>query len=274
VLKVLSLGAGVQSSTVLLMSCKGELPKLDAAIFADTQWEPPWVYEQLEKLKKECYTAGISFYRVSKGHIKQDALESQVRGKAEEGKRWASLPYRTRQKDGSIGMIRRQCTSEYKIYPIERKLRELIGLKPRQRAPKEPVIEQWFGISRDEISRMRDPKHKWLVYRYPLIFDIPMDRKGCQEWLRSNGYEIPRRSACVACPYHSNAEWREIRQEPEVWKDAVEFDRAIRKCGGTRGDMFVHRDAVPLDEADIDSAEDRGQEVFGFMNECEGMCGV
>ena len=39
-LRILSLGAGVQSSVVLLMSIKGILPRLDAAIFADTQWEP------------------------------------------------------------------------------------------------------------------------------------------------------------------------------------------------------------------------------------------
>lgn len=39
-LKVLSLGAGVQSTTVLLMSWAGELPPLDCAIFADTGWEP------------------------------------------------------------------------------------------------------------------------------------------------------------------------------------------------------------------------------------------
>ena len=41
-MRVLSLGAGVQSSTLLLMACHGEL-ELDAAIFADTQWEPQWV---------------------------------------------------------------------------------------------------------------------------------------------------------------------------------------------------------------------------------------
>ena len=38
-LRILSLGAGVQSSAVLLMSCDGVLPKLDCAIFADTGWE-------------------------------------------------------------------------------------------------------------------------------------------------------------------------------------------------------------------------------------------
>ena len=35
-LRVLSLGAGVQSTALLLMSCKGEIEKLDAAVFADT----------------------------------------------------------------------------------------------------------------------------------------------------------------------------------------------------------------------------------------------
>ena len=56
IIKVLSLGAGVRSSTVLLMSYHGELPLLDAAIFADTQWEPKAVYEHLEWLKQEVGT--------------------------------------------------------------------------------------------------------------------------------------------------------------------------------------------------------------------------
>ena len=51
--RVPSLGAGVQSSTVLLMSLLGELDRLDAAIFADTQWEPAEVYDHLEKLKRQ-----------------------------------------------------------------------------------------------------------------------------------------------------------------------------------------------------------------------------
>ncbi len=48
-LKVLSLGAGVQSSVMLLMADRGLLgDKPDVAIFADTQWEPKEVYEHLE----------------------------------------------------------------------------------------------------------------------------------------------------------------------------------------------------------------------------------
>jgi len=40
-LRLLSLGAGVQSSAVLLLACHGAIPRFDAALFADTGWEPP-----------------------------------------------------------------------------------------------------------------------------------------------------------------------------------------------------------------------------------------
>jgi len=146
----LSLGAGVQSSAVLLMSCKGLLPKLDGAVFADTGWEPKAVYEHLKWLKAEAESYGIPVHILKGRNIKQDALIGQVRGKKEDGVRWASMPYRTRNPDGTTGMIRRQCTTEYKIMPIEKFMkREILGLKKYARAPKEPVIEQWIGISTD-----------------------------------------------------------------------------------------------------------------------------
>ena len=149
-LRVLSLGAGVQSSTVLLMSCRGVLPKLDAAVFADTQWEPRQVYEHLEWLEAQAREAGIPVHRVTAGDLRQHTLEGFVRGSRDKSQRYASLPLHVLQPDGSRGMIRRQCTREYKIEPIERFIRrELLGLRPGQRWPKEHVIDQWFGISAD-----------------------------------------------------------------------------------------------------------------------------
>jgi len=47
-LRVLSLGAGVQSSTLALMVEKGEIPKVDCGIFADVGGEPQTVYDHLE----------------------------------------------------------------------------------------------------------------------------------------------------------------------------------------------------------------------------------
>jgi 3'-phosphoadenosine 5'-phosphosulfate sulfotransferase (PAPS reductase)/FAD synthetase len=78
-LRVLSLGAGVQSTSLLLLAAEGGLPALDAAIFADTGWEPRAVYEHLDRLEREvARPAGIPILRVSSGNIRDDALEAEA----------------------------------------------------------------------------------------------------------------------------------------------------------------------------------------------------
>lgn len=274
-MKILSLGAGVQSTTVLLMSCVGELPKLDAAIFADTQWEPKAVYKHLEWLKWYSERHGIPVYTVSSGDLRLTAINSKMRGGAGKGlgKWWASMPLRTVSSDGSQGIIRRQCTKEYKIDPITKKIREMLGLKKRQRFKPGTHIEQWFGISVDEVHRMRTSGKSWSEFVYPLV-DRRMSRQGCNVWLESHGFPVAPRSACIGCPYHSNEEWRKIKADPEEWADAVEFDNAIRDCGGMRGKMYLHRDCKPLEEVDLRTDVDKGQLVMSWAEECDGLCGV
>lgn len=273
-MKILSLGAGVQSTTVLLMSCVGELPKLDAAIFADTQWEPKAVYKHLEWLKWYSERHGIPVYTVSKGNLRADALNSHVRSTGKEDtKRWASMPLRTVGPDGSQGMIRRQCTKEYKIEPIEKEIRRLLGLKKRQRIKKGTHVEQWFGISVDEVHRMRTPDKPWMEFVYPLV-DRRLSRQGCKVWLGNYKFPSAPRSACIGCPYHSNEEWRKIKANPEEWADAVEFDNAIRDCCGMRGKVYLHRACKPLEEVDLRTDVDKGQLVMSWAEECDGLCGV
>jgi hypothetical protein len=276
--RILSLGAGVQSTTVLLMSCRGELPALDLAIFADTGWEPRNVYRHLNWLeheaKQKSYVNPVRVVRVGAANIVFDALNSQVRGTKANGKRWASMPFHVLAPDGSKGMIRRQCTREYKIDPQDTYMRrEVLELRPRQHAPKTSQIEQWFGISLDEIQRMRLSAHPWKTHHYPLIFDQRMRRLDCQHWFFKHypGQHLPR-SACIGCPYHSNMEWRALRDfSPDDWQEAVAIDRAMRHAGGMRGKLFLHRDCAPLDEVDLSDAIDYGQtDMFG--NECDGMC--
>jgi hypothetical protein len=271
-LNILSLGAGVQSSTVLLMSCVGELPKLDCAIFADTGWEPRAVYEHLERLSITSGNCGIPVYTVRRSNIKHDALEQQRYGILSE-KRFASLPYFVKNQDGSQGIVRRQCTSEHKIEPIERFVRyELLKLKPRQKAPAN-VVRQWFGISLDEYTRVRKPSGKWQDFYYPLI-DLRVTRSGCVEWLKSHGFEIPPRSACIGCPFHSDAEWRDMKiNRPEEFDEACDFDEAMRKPADADGEFYLHRSMVPLRDVDLRNDFDKGQ-LGLFLDECHGVCGV
>lgn len=280
-IKVLSLGAGVQSTTLLLMSCLGELPLLDAAVFADTQWEPAEVYAHLDWLTAYAAKAGIPVHRVSQGNLRADAIGTRLNGH-----RWASMPLYTLGPNREKGMIRRQCTSEYKIVPIERFIkRELLGIKPRCRTPNNSV-ETWIGISADESRRMRKSKNNFQSLRYPLIqdvkhpigyagnkrlFEMGWDRQECKNWLRHNRFPEPPRSACIGCPFHSDEEWAKIKESPREWEDACSFDEAIRICGGMRGNVYIHRSCIPLREVvfDVKKNWDGVRD-----NECLGMCGA
>jgi hypothetical protein len=281
VLKVLSLGAGVQSTTVLLMSCRGALPKLDAAVFADTQWEPAEVYEHLAWLEQEAARYGIPVHRVTRGNLRQDAIDFQKYSKSADGKRYASMPLHVLNPDGSRGMVRRQCTSEYKIEPIERFMRrQMLGLAHGQHAPREAVIEHWFGISADEPQRMRMSRHLWQRFVYPLCnipddyLPRPMRRSDCLAWLAAHYPDrVVPRSACIGCPFHSDDEWRRIKADPVAWADAVEFDRAIRSMEAMKGQVFLHRQCKPLDQVDLRTDVEKGQGEL-WRSECLGMCGV
>ncbi|MES4992568.1 hypothetical protein ACTJJ7_11745 [Phyllobacterium sp. 22229] len=295
-LRALSLGAGVQSTTLALLAAHGEIgPIPDCAIFADTGWEPKAVYEHLEWLMSP-NVLPFPVHIVSAGNIRDQLLA------AGQGNRWASIPAfaksvtpagsevpifdededgelvqvatrRTTTGTVSIGMIRRQCTTDFKIVPIRRKVRELAGLT-RKRSPSFPVVEQWLGISTDEIIRAKPSFEAWQIKRFPLI-EKRMSRQDCLAWLRRHDYPDPPKSACIGCPFHDNARWRFMRDyDQDAWDDAVAVDRVLRTgLRGIRGEVYLHRSCVPLDEADLATAADRGQ-LDLWPNECEGMCGV
>jgi len=61
-LRILSLGGGTQSCALALMSARGDLPRLDAVVFADTQGEMPGTYAYLWWLAGELNTAGIPLH--------------------------------------------------------------------------------------------------------------------------------------------------------------------------------------------------------------------
>src|SRR3954469_21285083 len=72
--RVLSLGAGVQSSAVMLMALKREIEPVDAVIFADTGWEPKAVYQWLNYLEARAREAGVPLFRVGRPTLRGDAL--------------------------------------------------------------------------------------------------------------------------------------------------------------------------------------------------------
>lgn len=269
-LTVVSLGAGVQSTTLVLMAARGEIgPMPDAAIFADTQAEPKAVYEHLTWLRSGVLPFPV--YVVTAGDLSAYVAAERPKGKYLR----VDIPAYVQAPDLSIALINRSCTRDFKIAPIRRKVRELLGIAGK-RSPRDVAVEQWIGISRDEAHRMKDSRESWVRHRWPLI-ERGMTRLGCLAWLERNGFKRPPRSACTFCPYHSDAEWRALQDRPEEWQQAIEIDNRLRnrppEAYRTNGVLWLHRSARPLAEVDFSTAEDRGQQNF-FGNECEGMCGV
>ena len=265
-MNILSLGAGVQSSTMALMAAKGEItPMPECAIFADTGWEPKRVYEWLNWLETQL---PFPVYRVSKGNLRDDIVT------AFQKKGFASVPFYTESENKRGGLLRRQCTREYKVEPITKKIRELMGLKPRQRAKGNVNVTLWIGISTDEIIRMKPNRESLITNRWPLI-DKQMSRQQCLAWMAKQGYEKPEKSSCIGCPYHNDGAWREMKMNDEAsWLDAVEIDKVIRNgLRGTKERLYLHRSLKPLDEIDFRNLEDMGQMNF-FNEDCEGMCGL
>ena len=269
---IISLGAGVQSSTMALMAAKGEItPMPVAAIFADTQDEPKSVYDWLDWLEKQL---PFPVHRVTRGSLSQQALKMRT---TKDGRSFTvtSIPYFTLSKDNQIGKIpHRTCTADYKIAPIMKEARRLAKIK---RGQKTVGAIQWIGISLDEIYRMKPSREKWCDSRWPLI-EKEMKRHDCLAWMEKNGFPKPPRSACVYCPYHSDAEWRRLKtDEPLAFERAVAFERAASIMKGLTDNfhskLFLHKSCKPLDEVDFSTEEERGQ-MSMFNEECHGMCGV
>lgn len=308
---LISLGAGVQSSTMALMAAAGEItPMPMAAIFADTQAEPASVYKWLDWLEKQL---PFPVHRVTKGSLEQEGL---IMRRSRKGTLYSKtdIPFFTLTDGWERGKIKgRACTADYKIRPILAQARKIVGQtqmkewrakhkaelktltawnrltkkqKKLTRYPVEawlecqsdPLVLQMIGISLDEIGRAKESRDPWARTTFPLL-KKRMRRGDCLRWMSDRGFPEPPRSACVFCPFHNNAEWRRLQvDEPQEFDRAVKFERAVQLAKSNSEKFasvpYLHRSCKPLDTIDFRSDVERGQKLLDWQDECEGMCGV
>ena len=251
-MKILSWGVGLQSTTLLEMSLSGDLPKLDVAIFSDTGFEYKESYSIFEFYASRARKAGIEVVKIGGQNIFEDTY------------RKVSLPLFV---NGSGRQIRRKCTRDYKIRPIHRKIRELLGVKQRGRLPS-GLVTLWLGITVDEIERAKDSRVGYIVHQFPLL-DLRYRRGDCANYLRAKGLPIPRKSSCVFCPYQPSREWGALkREQPEQYQKIVQLEQHINKQGLVEiSGQRVKTNFLPTgDLLEADFAYQ--QSLFGEM--CEG----
>lgn len=278
---VLSLGLGVQSTALYYKSAMGEIPRIDYAVFADTGREKSATMRYLEFLLK-----WKDQHNGPEIIVKQDKnlFSDLLNQRNSYGRRYASIPAFTMSENGRDGMLRRQCTGEYKIQVVDKAIREVYGLKKHERNIPTNI---WKGISMEEANRMSIPEAAWKNFIYPFTgYAIPgkgkwyklqeslyhpNDRSSLITWYRTNGLPIPAKSSCVFCPYTDDASWLEMKEhEPSDFEDACLVDDSIRsmKKQGVDSPVFIHRSLKPLRDVEFDP---NNKIPFG---ECSGNCHI
>lgn len=240
----LSLGWGIQSFTLGAMSALGELPPVDYAIHADTTWETAETYKFAAQWTPWLEDHGVNVVTVTApntGVIRHYSSEAKGNYKG------VAIPAFTLGRNNKRGQVRRQCTEDWKIKPIRRFLQRVRGKE---------TVDQWLGISVDEIERAGVSQVKYIRHVYPLL-DLGMTRADCADWLVKNNLPIPPKSACVFCPFHNRRAWAEQKRAGgSDWEISLQVDQLIRDARPPN-DLFVHPDRVPLAEA-VDIPEDHG----------------
>lgn len=200
-MRALSFGGGVNSTALLLRLLReGEPP--DRVVFADTGEEEPRTIAYIEqRVRPFCAERGVPFDVVTAGKGRMVDY------------------YAARRVVPSV--MRRDCTSKFKVDPIKRHLKAL-------RAPGEEVV-MLVGIAHDEAHRMRPADAAWLRHDYPLV-RWRMGRADCEAEIARAGWPSPGKSGCRGCPFAGRRGLLRLLQE-----DPQEFARwRAMEEGGSR----------------------------------------
>ena len=263
--RVLSWGCGAPSTTLGVLSALGELEPLDLIITSDTGWERQATYDARDWYAAWFRERGIRVELIDGGDVRLGDSGSY------------HVPFWTE----TGGPLRRQCTREYKIRPIRRKVREILGYLPsKPPAPAAGAVEQWLGYTWDEVGRMRENDVAFQVNRYPLI-EKRMTRDDCVRFLASHDLPVPVKSACVFCPFRRASEYLEMQRDaPEEWMVAVEFDEenrdnAYADRGSNADRLYIYKSRMvptPLKDANLVADAERERNKQMMLPMCDGPC--
>lgn len=263
-MKILSFGAGMQSTALALMSCENAIkktpvyplvPVYDAVIFCDLGLEPTWVYQQMEFTRRSCESAGI-FFKVLNTPLYQDF-------KTNFGERRAiSIPWWTLKEDGHKSRMPRNCTIDYKVKTIGQYVRwDLLGYRKHQRLRPEDIKahEMHMGFSVEESRRCKDSINPLFINKFPLV-EMGMTRADNYKYILETWGLDTKASACAFCPFHRNYFYEYIREHEEAtYSKVVEIDHLLRDKTPKPpmdSDLFISRNRKRLEDLTHEDCND------------------
>jgi hypothetical protein len=219
-LTVLSLGAGVNSTALLVLKAQGKV-NFDFALFADTGNENPETYEYLENvIKPFCQKNNIDLEIIKRENNNYETLKDWcVNHKL--------IPSR---KFGA-------CRDKFKITVIRKYLKKYYPF-----VYKNKEIETLIGFCVGEEGRRQGYVGITQNYRFPLM-ELGLDRRGCVRVIREAGLPIPVKSGCTFCPHQPLESWIALyNKHPELFAEA----EALEKNGKAYPRIFLSWD-YPLE---------------------------
>ncbi|MGN9161245.1 hypothetical protein [Clostridium sulfidigenes] len=272
-MKILSCGAGMQSTALALMSCEKkkygddiypEVPIYDAILFCDLGEEPRWVYDQVYFIQCACEDVGIPFY-VLESNLHSHYVENF--GKA----RVVSIPFWTIDESGKKGKMMRNCTLDYKINVMQKFIRaNLLGYKKGQRTRSEDLKahEMHLGFSVEEKHRCKDNPHKMFVNKFPLC-DMNLERKDNYAYIKDVWGLETKASACTFCPFHRNYFFKHLKANyQEEYRKLIEFDDLLeieQPNTKIRSKLYISRSRKRIKDLNEDDFNDK--ETFDYKGE-------
>ncbi len=282
-MKILSCGAGMQSSALHLMSCENALAKkrgkppvwpqvpiYDVSIFCDLGLEPSWVKKQVEFLENAGHSCGVPLV-ILKSPLYTDFLKNFGE------RRTISIPWWTIRDDGHKSKMPRNCTIDYKVEMIGKYVRwQLLGYRKGQRLRPEDIKahEMHMGFGAEEKRRCGESKNPLFINKFPLV-EMGLTRADNYAYIKDVWGLDTKASACAFCPFHRNFFYSFIRDnEPETYRAVLQVDRLLRDKNPKPpmdSDLFISRsrkrieDLTPEDCNDAECFECHGRQVWnGF----------
>ena len=269
-MKILSCGAGMQSSALHLMSCENALAKIrgeppvwpqvpiyDISIFCDLGFEPPWVKKQVEFLANAGHSCGVPLV-ILDSPLYTDFMENFGE------RRTISIPWWTIKEDGHKSKMPRNCTIDYKVELISKYVRwELLGYKKGQRLREEDkkAHEMHMGFSAEESRRCKESPNPMFVNKFPLV-EMGLTRAVNFAYIKDVWGLETKASACSFCPFHKNYFFKFLREnEPEQYAQVVGVDELLRDKNPKPpmdSDLFISRSRkrlMDLTDEDCNDAE-------------------
>lgn len=229
--EILSYGGGTQTIAMCILVARGVLPPPAHVIAADTGREMPSTWEYAERYARPLLqSVGLDLHIA--GHELATYDLYTTRGDL-------LIPAHTK-----TGKLSTFCSGHWKADVVERYANRTFGIRKQD-------LVNWIGFSLDEKFRVKGRHDN---RRYPLI-ELSLTREDCYAIIKNEGWPLPNKSRCWMCPYQDNQTWREVRENPTLWAEAIAIDEDIRHFN-EQSEVYLHQQRVPLADADLD-ADDR-----------------